>query len=333
MIRNYKRIYIPIERQYIYVIKIFAIISIVSAHLTSIPDNSNKYNIISSFILQNIGNIGVPIFYLISGYLFFYNKHDFKNFFNKKIKTIILPWIVTGSIIFLSTAIRKGGLNLNNYIKFILGSGSYLYFLTILIVFYIIFFKIKNNIYILSLSIVISIVSILLTASGNLLNINSYLNCFNFMIYFVIGIILNKYNLLIKVGKIFGKYIYYILIIYILSIVVAYIYQIKIGYFEYSTLYFNMISIPIVLGLSTMKFFYNKHMTKWGIESFGIYLLHTPVAGLIKKILNHFDIWLLTIIRPIIVICIVMLFIDIYKYLSRKFNIEYISNSIIGVGR
>ena len=78
MIRNYKRIYIPIERQYIYVIKIFAIISIVSAHLTSIPDNSNKYNIISSFILQNIGNIGVPIFYLISGYLFFYNKHDLR---------------------------------------------------------------------------------------------------------------------------------------------------------------------------------------------------------------------------------------------------------------
>ena len=44
----------------------------------------------------------------------------------------------------------------------------------------------------------ISIISILLSASGKLSNINQYLNTFNFMIYFVIGILINKISCLLN---------------------------------------------------------------------------------------------------------------------------------------
>ena len=138
------------EREYIYSLKVLAVISIVSAHCVVIQQNSNELNILFSWMLEQIGSIGVGVFYIISGYLFYRNKYCIKDFFKRKVKSLFIPWIVVGTGVYLYIFIRKGNLGISTWLAFILGDGSYLYFLTLLIIFYLIFFYYtKNNLFLI----------------------------------------------------------------------------------------------------------------------------------------------------------------------------------------
>lgn len=133
------------EKSYIYALKVFALFSIVSAHCWTIATKTNQINNVFSSILSQIGSIGVGIFFILSGYLFFKNKRSFSAFFLNKIKTVMIPWILVGTTVYFYVFFRKEGVELNSWINFLLGNGSYLYYLTLLIVFYLMFFILRKT--------------------------------------------------------------------------------------------------------------------------------------------------------------------------------------------
>ena len=105
------------------VARVFALISIVSAHIVF---STGTPNLIARFF-DVIASVGVICFMFISGY--YYNSDSFGGFFKmlkKKLLTIVLPWVFLGSIGFLYNRILSGiGLDIIEYLKWIIGNGSF----------------------------------------------------------------------------------------------------------------------------------------------------------------------------------------------------------------
>ena len=115
------------------IMKGLAIISVIFAHSSS---NNAGYQ----HIFNVIGLFGVPVFFFVAGFLF--KNSTLKNLLFKK-KSILIKWLISGSIIYLYVYLRKYNLSLVTYLNFLFGFNSYLYFLTcyfiILIIMYILF--------------------------------------------------------------------------------------------------------------------------------------------------------------------------------------------------
>ena len=140
---------IDYEKKYIYILKCLAVLSIVTAHCGNIARDNNIIANIFYWIMTQIGAIGVGVFYIISGYLFYKNLDSFKLFFSKKVKGIVVPWIITGSFVYLVMSMKNNVLNLKSFIGFLFLGKSYLYYLSILMIFYLIYFFIKYCLYII----------------------------------------------------------------------------------------------------------------------------------------------------------------------------------------
>lgn len=318
------------EKDYIYYLKAISLFSIVSAHCADIPINSNIINEKASWLLEQIGFIGVGVFFIISGYLF-NNSDNIINFLLRKIKSIVIPWITLGTLVYLYVVVRKGGYGIFTWFKFIIGDGSYLYYLTLLMLFYFIFYSNISKKYFIRILVFLSITSIIVTSYGYLNYINPYLNPFNFIIYFIIGIRLKDKSNVMEFGSLCYKNIIIILLIYLTGLIYIKHYDITYGYWGKSTLFIQPFGILLIFGLASYRSFHSKKMLLIGKRSFTIYLLHMPIAGIITRILNNIELWQITLIRPLIIIMITNFIIGIYLSIINKLNISYKGKLIIGI--
>lgn len=319
------------ERNFITALKSFAIFSVVSAHVGGVDKNTNELNLFFSRILGQIGSIGVGIFFLISGYLFYKNKDSLVNFFRKRSVSIFVPWILTGTAVYLVGVFGGKKFEIISWFNWLIGNGTYLYYLTILIVFYLVFFYLsKNNFFIIS-TILLSFISIALTSTGTLDGINPYLNPFNFVCYFSIGMIISRKDNLINLAKRCMKHRYSLLLLYIFLVLIVWYFDISSGYWGSASLILQPVSIATVFGFAANDSVYKEKFLLIGKESFSIYLLHMPVAGKIASIFNSYNLWLFTLARPFIVIGITLGFILIYKKIGEVLRIDNFTNRLIGL--
>ena len=172
--------------QTFYVARFFAILFVVFAHC---PFGEGTIFIeISSLI----GTIGVPIFLICSGYFLDYKK-DKKTFWKSKFLHIVLPWIILGTFTYL-LSFRNIGPSFSESIKWLLGSGTWLYYIPVLLVCIFLSRLSSNKIYLAALF-CISVISLILTRYG-IINLNgfitNYMNPLNFLCFYVFGIFLRK---------------------------------------------------------------------------------------------------------------------------------------------
>lgn len=320
------------ERQYIYIVKAIALCSIVFAHVGAITNNS-ILNKIFTFILSSIGTVGVGVFFLISGYLYLKTKKAFLQFCQSRIKIIIIPWIFCGTLDFLYIAFRKGGLNFYNWFISIT-VHSHLYYLTILIIFYLLFWKFKNNLAFLLSFTVLSVISITLTGL-NLIPIYPYINPFNWAIYFIIGLLMKRYSLLEKTVMLCKKWILVIAGTYLIILNLYLINGISVTYWKYAAIIAELVAITFVFGTSCYCLYLKK--VKWivylGKMSFSIYLLHMPFAGIFTNLCNKFNLWYLSLLIPFIVIISTVAGIETFRYISKRMGIGKILDLLIGINR
>lgn len=166
-----------------------AILSVICAHCTY-----------ETFVLQRIttilGSIGVPIFLIRSGY--FFNKDEpAKKFWTKKLKNIVIPWIIISPCLYAYSAVFSTyGFNLRDCFLYCIGYKTWLYFVPILMAYYAVFRLFKGN-WFLGVSIALFVVSNILDVYGinPVSNISTpYLNIFNRIGYFAVGILLGSRN-------------------------------------------------------------------------------------------------------------------------------------------
>lgn len=302
-----------------------AILSIVSAHIT----------IRSPEVLANlyatIGSIGVVLFLIKAGYYF--KNYPFVVLVRKKFVSIILPWIILGSLVFVvNTILTSGIFNFSDWLLWLVGYKTYLYFVVVLLMCFLLFYK--NNMVTLLGAIVINAFSLVLTACGVLepvieaLHITNYLNIFNWIGFFAIGILLNRVNeeklyLFIKSTR----FIWIGLSVVGTGLIVLGGY--KVGYFSPLGWLYEILSTLSILGLCTFGFMQNKLLS--GISSYGyaIYLLHMMFVGVLGKIYGVHIV--LTAIANIIVCLFIYFILYAGNYIATKIKLGKTYGTIIGL--
>lgn len=261
------------ESNAIWALKAVAIFTVFFAHMPWHDPNSIMYT-----VYQYMGIIGVPIFLYLSGYL----AAGGAKTFIQQVKYIVVPTLIYGSLTFVISFVITDKPHtpsmtiLGDYIRWIVGSGSIYYFITVLL-----FCHASSKIINDWILVAISILSIFL--SWNYLPHNEiftrYLNPFNFIIYYSLGRIARKYDF-----NPIGKYYIACSIIALISIIVLW---------KDNHTYFNLYCIPFsaasfILLYNIVYFYNNAFLIKIGKISFVIYLIHIQIAGIINSLFTKF---------------------------------------------
>lgn len=320
------------ERNFIYIVKAFAIFSIVSAHVGTVNEGTFLCNKIFGLLLDSFGSIGVGIFYFVSGYLFYGTKKTLFAFIKGKIKTILIPWVFCGTLLFLYITLRKGGLDFYHWISMITVHSQY-YYLTVLMILYFLFWRSRNNMGLQLFITCVSVISITLTGLGLLSSIYPYSNPMNWAVYFLTGIMVGRYQLLSRLISFSKKYFPVSVILYLLILIFYLMNGEAIHYWKYAAIPAEITAFLLVLGASTLLLKYkriSRGLIFLGKISFSVYLLHAPFAGIITNLFNRFELWFLTPSRPFLVIGITILGIQLVRYVSKKIGVNKIVEILIG---
>lgn len=291
------------------ILKFFAMISVFCAHLSPVISEKTLF-LKTSLLLDSIGALGVGIFFIISGYLYYNNNDSFAQFYRKKRK-IFVPWAIIGSAVYFAVNIYSNSVSSYGYITFILGYGSYLYYLLVLNILYLVTFKYKDNRNFLIGTSLLSLVFIILTSYLGISKF-SYIFFFNWLLYFNLGILINKYNMCQMLIKISCKYFYLVVISLILIFVLHININYSIGYWSYDGFIIILLFFIFLIGLiNKIDLKNNEFIMYIGKNSLSFYLLHMPIAGIVVRITNYLNSWLLIILRPLFVLIITYFIIKI----------------------
>ena len=319
-------------------IKGLAVLSVISAHCNSVFNSTSAFADVSSLILQNIGTFGVICFMVISGMLFRMPVGNTKVFWLKKLKTILIPWIVSGTCVWLYVYLRKPPLTLSSWANFLIGNGSYLYYLTILMLFYVIFSFLpfmRTNAALLVCEAVTAISCIWRYQIGDM---TPYLNPLNWIGFFALGMHIALYRE--TFSRLFARVYKLRWIVYLLCLV-ALVMQILRrdggfywGGFRAIVSWLGAGSMAL-LGITlsrTKQFPFVGLLQSIGEKSLFIYLWHMPVAGITANLLSRGVLQPLVLLRPLIVLVIVFAAYQIARLLLKKMKLMK-WGFLIGIGQ
>ena len=300
---------------YIDKLRIFAIFSVVSAHAGAISESASYSNTIASALLGCIGAMGVPLFFVISGYLFAKTTNSAGKFWTSRLKSVIVPWVFCETGLWLYVVLRKGGMTFLNWLKFVMGYQSTTYFLTLLLLFYIIFWRFRKTSGILLAACVLSAIQIICTgwqiqpvARFSEMFGTLYLNPFHFMIYFCLGILIGYYNIWDAIVKKSAEYLPVSMVCLIIIITMHIRNDWEYTYFSRYALLNFLLSSTVIMGMAWwMQWYQWNCLDVVGRWSYSIYLLHQFVVGLIVYLTKSIDIWIVTLFRPVFTIFIVVI--------------------------
>jgi len=302
-----------------------AILTVIAAHIT-IRDAKWLSNLYSA-----IGSIGVIAFFLISGY--YYKRESFATLCKKKLKNIIIPWLVLGVVVYVGNSLLSASqLSLLELIKWLLGYKTYLYFVPVLLCCFVVFYY--NNLILIIFAILLNVLSIILTATGILppllshVFITNYLNIFNWIGFFAIGLLLKKLDV-DKLYSFIKNTRFVCIVISCASTIGLSLVGYEVGYFSALGWLYELIATLSIFGLCSFEFMNNRFVVSISELSYPIYLLHMLFVGVLGKIYNlHIS---LLIVSNLIVLLVVWALLLLGLYLSRKIKLEKIYKICLGI--
>ena len=321
------------ESNTIWKAKAIAIIFTICAHCNTIPENSSFLAKAASCFLASLGSLGVPVFLFFSGYLFSYK--SITKCAKTKIRTLIVPWITCGSLVYLYVYLRKGQMSFLSYFKWLLGIDTYLWYLSVSVVLILIgecvcwiSNRTKISAQCIGLICISLSVIILLMESVELLALHPYLNIFRWQWIFAFGMIARQKYLI--------KYLPATYIPFVLGIIVLLLLALTGYAFSYWSRYWAAAAVVVVISVIMMcKYCKDSSILLMDIgkKSFTIYLLHMPVAGITVNILNRvYDtIGIMTLLRPVVVLTVTYIFLKIIEVAIRKCKIGPIVRCVLGI--
>lgn len=320
----------------IFYIKGLSIISVICAHCNSVPAESNEFARIESLILQNLGTLGVICFFVLSGMLFHYRPGKMRDFFKKRLKTLCIPWFLSATCVYLYVYLRNSALSIRSWINFVIGNGSYCYYMTILMLLYLIFTVfpfMRTNIAFSVCEIITVLSSVCFYQWGNF---TPYLNILNWIGYFALGMQIRKNRaIFVQISKKILQRKYVWICLYLLII----IFQVYRGSGSWYWKGFHVIAcwsgaiaiFSIANMLCSQKDnLVGRFIFALGEESFAIYIWHIPIAGIVANVMSKGILVNFVIIRPIIVAVIILFVLLFAKKMFQKVNLQKVV-PIIGI--
>lgn len=271
-----------------YALKGLAIISVAIAHSPFQDADLGRLATI-------LGTIGVPIFFIISG-IFFDSSVGIIEFAKKKSRRIIIPWIIWGGITYFlhilhdNSDFEVGGVGC---IKWVLGYGTWLYYVLVLLLCYVIFLIVKRPAfkYILFIP---AIITYVLSCYKQLewLPYSNSQNVFNWIGFFCIGIILKEHKILEKSPKDIISQRTITLLLAITAIIgviyfkTSYLMEFRPGYWNFFAIPFELTAV-IVLYYVSFILKKCKLLLEFGRNSYILFFTHMQLGINIVKILSR----------------------------------------------
>ena len=319
-----------IQSQLFYALRGCAIISVAYAHSLSFP------NEILQRIAATIGIIGVPVFLFSSG---FYYKHlPWRKLTEKLTSVIVLPWLIWGTLAFcLSYFLGAVDFRLSSFLGFMVGHGTWLYYIPVYLLIRILFNvgKWGNNIIFLLTMILVSLASgianIALPIDLNILSkyVTPWQNPLNWVGYFAIGVLFKKYDLISRIKSLHIGWHLVILTIFALSFLSLICTDLKVNYWNPFGVIMNFAIIASIPFLT--KLHKSQTLIILGRYSYLLYLLHMQIAiaaaNILYKLIRMPDVIVL-FTKPLVVIAITMLLISALKFLLSKLRLGGIGKYI-----
>lgn len=322
------------DKNLVSVTKAIAILTVICAHVSLIT-RGGALGDYSMHVLSNFGTIGVGVFYFIGGYNFRPEKYKFSESVKLKCSSIVIPWVCVGTLVWLYIVLRKGGISFLGWLKFVIGYQSYLYFLTNLIIFYLLFYLInrignrKIGKIICITFIPLSYLSIILEYKGMSAFPNFYLDPFIFVGYFSAGYMLRGHENVTD-RRLFNSplWIAFFVLPFLPSVFLSYAGDVFVPVYE-TAFIIGSFALARLLVRTVAK-----DVLIWtGKQSMAIYLLHMPFAGIIANIFNRFS-WCAYIdfLRPFLTLGATVALIKMIVFICQEMNAGWFLK-IIGIRR
>ncbi len=327
------------ERDYIYRAKAYAVFSVIMSHTLVDMKYGNRFDYYFIGAARAFSCIGVIMFFILAGYFFQRNKYSLSLFWKNRIKNFITPWFITGYFIYYISSFYGNDthvMSLKGYMNFILGWGSYFYYMTILLSFYIIFFFLRNkNLLVIStITMIITLISIFITELQvfDLMTQFRYLNIFNWIFFFSLGMLIAQRDLLNTIIIECRNYSYIIFGLFIIGIIASVkMFGNNVSYFHVFMIMVELLGCLSIFSLSFNAGILNNPLRKIGKLSFSIYLLHMPLAGAINIIFSKVPALIGVIVKPVMVTLLMYLLIEVGQIFSRRIGVESLFIKLFGI--
>ena len=270
----------------LYCARAFAILCTVAAHM---PGSG-----IEGRILDMLGTIGVPFFLFSAGLL--YNKEKgprWRRFGNK----VWCPWLFGGTVIWLIGIVL--GYNAMPWWEFLVGKGSYLYYLTVSLVLYAVFDYTPPKL----------VLPLFLLGMGRMLSFYmgyspayAYLAVLYWLPYFAAGILAKRWLGSADIGKTVKRLVSRPIIIVPLWCLLSalYLFRPDINYFNWYALPYSVVSILFLLWLGKVCANQVPQIGMIGKQTLAIYIWHIYCAGFVSERLRAYP--YIHILSPLLVL-------------------------------
>lgn len=301
-----------------YLMKAIAIFSVLSAHSDYILDSGDHWYYIARAVFDCFGRIGVPVFFIASGYYFKIaaGATGYITFWKNKTIKIIFPWLIWGTIVWLYIVLRKGDATLANWFYYVVNGGSYLWFMKTMIVIYFLASLLKETI-LKFIGLVVACVTVLSWIFSVIPTMELFDISLLWISYFTLGLFLKKHkDLFIRFLSVTWKYGW----VASVGVFALFLFETNIGK---TFAYFGILnSINIFLWFILSSFICGKIIgadklrlltIDIGKCSYYIYLIHMLLAGVCNSITNVDRFKFFIYLRPIVVLSGTYLFIKILQ--------------------
>lgn len=300
----------------LYVYKAFAIVLVVFAHCSY---NNNVVNRISALL----GTLGVPIFFAVSG--FFANLYeDRRTFWIKKLNSIVIPYLIWGVITYLiSVVLMHKAIGMLELTKWILGNGTWLYFVPMLLFCFLIFRISQSKLY-LGIIFVLFILSNVLTVASVIDGtkwISEYQFVFNWCGFFEIGVISRA-----KIDRLCNIKLSWIvrsMIVLVWAVIgIVYIKSMLPTYFTPFSVIYEFFSLIAVYYIAEL-FANNILIREIGKNTYLIFFLHMQIGmatfNILAKLMHitQYE-YLILVLKPVSIVILVFYGIQFARYILKK---------------
>lgn len=311
-----------------------ALFSIVSAHIVFLKGTPAVF----SNFYANFGTIGVVAYYIISGFLFAPEHYGgFLKMLKNKAKAIGLPWVILGSTVYFYKVYFTRVYSLKAHVKWLLGKNTYLYFITVLLLCFVICYFVKNKAALWGF-VALNILSLELTAFGVLqpaiafLHITNNLNIFNWLGFFAFGRLVQTINA-DRIFQFLKTTRVAFLALFVVLLVVFLITGVNTTYFSFVGWGYELIGAMAIFGAATYPALNNRVFKKVSNDSFSVYLIHLMVISLLNKAcFKLFSLFPpLQLIQNLLVIAVSVLLIELALLLARALKLNRLAGAVFAV--
>lgn len=292
----------------IYVLKAFAILSVVCAHM-KLTISQGDVGWISNKIISVYAILGVAAFFICSGFFYSRKRGDSIEFWKKKLHTLVIPWVLWSILTFLlGILLTHQSFSVIELFKWSIGVQSWYYFVTVLLMLFVIF-KLFQKKYLIGILIALSLVSNVLTILGIWRAsewMTPYLNPLNWVLFFALGILWRTYeykiseiihkNMCVCVG---GGFLIFIILFYIQMLA-----DTEITYWNKLSILFEISGFVVFMFIS----YWMRNvqiLNNIGKNTYFIYLTHMQIVGVINTRLPQNSLFYL--LKPMIGLIVVYL--------------------------